>query len=673
MVVMNRLRYESSPYLLQHQSNPVDWYPWGEEALKKAKQEDKPILLSIGYSSCHWCHVMERESFTDPEVAGFMNNHFINIKLDREERPDLDKIYMDAVVAISGAGGWPLNCFLTPDLMPFYGGTYFPPQPAHQRPSWSQVLNHIHKIYTTQKDQVLEQAFRLGQYLQSSGQTLYQIKPEPGNENLSAIELGRRMALKFRSRFDTEWGGFGGAPKFPATMGIQFLFDFYFFSGDPVYLEHAFFSLDLMAYGGMYDQIGGGFARYATDREWNIPHFEKMLYDNAQLLKLYSTAYKIRPNEIYAQIVEETTRWLMHEMKDPDGGYYSAIDADSEHQEGKFYIWGYEELRSLLTPGEWVVMLSVYDIRPDGNWRDPFHEQAGPVNILWVKKEARGNSLLYSEELKLIKEKLLAHRSLRIRPLTDTKQLIGWNALLCLGYLEAYSAFQKNIFLEEAQGILGFMNTYGIDDNHQYRHQKNSPIPAMLDDLAYHLSALIQSYSSTGNSEELVMAKLLMKEVMESYYDHEQRSFKYSISASDLIAPANDLYDSTMPSAVGMMAFNLVRMGRLTRLEDYEQLGNELIQKLKPSILRYPESLSFWAGMLVNQSQGWLEVKLGTGYKSLLPELLKMFLPMAIICPDNPEETGISFCHSFSCEMPVESIQEFRLLLNKYYHPDENK
>jgi len=669
---MNRLQYETSPYLLQHQTNPVDWYPWGEEALKKSKSEDKPILLSIGYSSCHWCHVMERESFTDPVVAGFMNAHFVNIKLDREERPDLDKIYMDAVVAISGSGGWPLNCFLTPDLMPFYGGTYFPPQQAHQRPSWSQVLNHIHKIYTQQKDQVLEQAFRLKQYLESSGQTLYQIKNEPGQENLSAIELGRKMALKFKVRFDKECGGFGHAPKFPATMSIQFLFDYYFFSGETIYLEHAFFSLDHMAYGGMYDQLGGGFSRYATDREWNIPHFEKMLYDNAQLLRVYSLAFKIRPKEIYGQIVEETTQWLIREMKAPDGGYYSAIDADSEHQEGKFYIWEYEELKSLLTLEEWTLFLSVYHILPERNWKDPFHEQANPVNILWIKQEARGLPVLHSTELKLIKEKLVNHRAARVRPLTDTKQLIGWNALLCMGYLEAYSVFQKNIYLEEAQGILGFIKTNGVAGAHHYLHQKNSPIPAMLDDMAYHLSALIQSYTTTGNSEDLNLAMVLMDEVMNTYYDKDKHSFLYSISGNDLIAPANDLYDNTMPSAVGMMAFNLVRLGRLAHREDYEKLSDELILKLKPSILRYPESLSFWAGMLINHTLGWLEVKLGNEQKNLLSELLKIFIPSVIIHPGIQEDKGISFCHSFSCEMPVDSIQEFRLLLNKHYHPNEN-
>lgn len=670
---MNRLQYETSPYLLQHKTNPVDWYPWGEEALKKARLEDKPILLSIGYSSCHWCHVMERESFTDTAVAGYMNEHFVNIKLDREERPDLDKIYMDAVVAISGAGGWPLNCFLTPDLMPFYGGTYYPPQPAHQRPSWMQILNHIHKIYTQQRDQVTEQAHRLTQYLQNSGQTLYQIKSETGLDDLTALELGRKMALQFKHRFDLEWGGFGGAPKFPATMSIQFLFDYYFFSGETLYLEHAFHCLDSMAYGGIYDQIGGGFSRYATDKEWNIPHFEKMLYDNAQLLKVYSTAYKIRPNPLYAQVVEETTGWLIREMKAAEGGYYSAIDADSEHQEGKFYVWGYDELQSRLNPEEWDLVNSIYDIRPEGNWQDPFHEKAAPVNILWVKKEMRDHPVLFSGELRTIKQKLVGIRSGRIRPLTDTKQLMGWNALLCLGYLEAYSAFEDVRYLREARGIIEFIETLNPVGPGPYRHQKNSAIPAMLDDMSYYLSALIQAYEYTGDPSFIKSATLKMPDTMNRYFAGEQNTFRYSVSAEDLIAPANDLYDNTMPSAVGMMAYNLVRLGRLTGNAGYEQIGNELIQKLKPSIVRYPESLSYWASLLINSSQGWLEIKQGEDQNIRLEDLIKLFVPLAIIHPAAHGESGISFCHSYSCELPVNSIQEFRLLLNKHYHPDESK
>lgn len=670
---MNRLQYETSPYLLQHQTNPVDWYPWGEEALNKSRLENKPILLSIGYSSCHWCHVMERESFTDERIARFMNEHFVNIKLDREERPDLDKIYMDAVIAISGSGGWPLNCFLTPDLMPFYGGTYFPPEPAHQRPSWAQVLNHIHKIYTEQHDQVVEQGFRLSQYIQNSGQTLYQIKPEAGLDQLSTLELGRKMALQLKLRFDTLWGGFGRAPKFPATMNIQYLFDYYFYSGDQEYSEHAFHTLDCMAFGGIYDQVRGGFSRYATDTEWNIPHFEKMLYDNAQLIKVFSAAYKIRPKALYVQIVEETFQWLIHEMKAPNGGYYSAIDADSEHQEGKYYVWNYEEIKSVLTEKEWELILSIYDLRPEGNWQDPFHEQPIPINIIWVKKEARENAFLYSEELKSIKQKLNQHRLKRVKPLTDTKQLIGWNALLCLGFLEAYEAFQKEDYLNEAKGILDFISTSGRSKELNYLHQHNSSIPAMLDDMGFHIAALLKGYQNTLDKNYLIRAEVTLKAVMDQYYQAENTSFHYSVSTADLIAPANDLYDNTMPSGTGMMAYNLIQLGRLINNIEYENLGNKLIKNLKPSIVRYPESLSFWCSLLLNSSIGSLEIKLDKAHAIERKSILKMFIPQLILKVTDPEEQGISFCHAFSCEMPVNSIQEFRLLLNKHYYPDENK
>jgi len=669
---MNRLQYESSPYLQQHKDNPVDWYPWGREALDKAATEDKPILLSIGYSSCHWCHVMEQESFTDQEVAAYMNEHFVNIKLDREERPDLDKIYMDAVVAITGSGGWPLNCFLTPDLRPFYGGTYFPPRPAHQRPSWTQVLQHIQRIYTQQKAQVLEQAGRLSDYLTNSGNTLLQLKPEQGTEKSTALEICRKMAKTLQARFDLVSGGFGTAPKFPAVMSIQYLLDYYFYSGEQTYADHAFFSLDRMAQGGIYDQVGGGFARYATDRNWNIPHFEKMLYDNAQLLKLYSTAYKIRPSPLYAQVVEETVQWLVREMKSDSGGYYSAIDADSEHTEGKYYVWSYEELRSVLGGEQFDLLKKVYEIRPEGNWQDLHHPTSSPVNILWVSENIRGDELLFSRELREIKEKLGRVREKRIKPITDTKLLIGWNALLCQGFLEAWDVFQNPLFLEEARGILAFLARYGTDPGGDYLHQKDSTIPAMLDDIGYQAAAFLQAYRSLGELQLLEQAGRLLQYALKHYHDPETNTFSYSKATSDLIAPANDWYDNTTPSAAGTMALTLVHYGRIRNAE-YESIGNEMIRKLEPAIVRYPESLSHWASLLLSQSFGWMEIKGADPDPDALREILKTFIPLVILHRDNKSGEGISFCHNFSCERPVGSIREFRLLLKNHYHPDENR
>lgn len=668
---MNRLQYETSPYLQQHKDNPVDWYPWGREALDRAAAEDKPILLSIGYSSCHWCHVMERESFTDESVASYMNEHFINIKLDREERPDLDKIYMDAIVAITGSGGWPLNCFLTPDLRPFYGGTYYPPRPAHQRPSWIQVLQHIQRIYTQQKDQVREQAGRISSYLLNSGNTLLQLKPEQGMETMTPLEAGRKMALSLGARFDIASGGFGQAPKFPASMSIQFLLDYFFYGGDQTYANHAFFTLDRMAQGGIYDQVRGGFARYATDRDWNIPHFEKMLYDNAQLLKLYSTAYKIRPSRLYAQVVEETAEWLIREMKSDSGGYFSAIDADSEHVEGRYYVWTYGELRSVLSGDQFELIKKVYDIRPEGNWEDPHHAQAAPVNILWVSEAMRGDERLFSGELKEIKQKLCQEREKRVKPLTDTKLLISWNALLCQGFLEAWDTFQNPLFLEEARGILVFLSTHGIGPTGDYLHQKGSAIPAMLDDISYQAAAFLQAFRSLGEPQFLKQAGILLKYALTHYYDPQAKTFFYSKAAPDLIAPANDWYDNTTPSAAGTMAWNLVLYGRIMNME-YERMGDEMIRNLRPSILRYPESLSQWASFLLGQSFGWMEIKVPDQAHDDIRDILKTFIPLVILHREKEGGEGIGFCHNFSCELPVRSFPEFRLLLKNHYHPDED-
>jgi uncharacterized protein YyaL (SSP411 family) len=353
---MNRLQHESSPYLLQHAHNPVDWYAWKPEAFERARAEQKPILVSIGYSTCHWCHVMERESFENEDVAAFMNEHFINIKVDREERPDVDAIYMEACQLLTGSGGWPLNCFLTPDAKPFYAGTYFPPRSMHNRPGWLQLLEHLANVWETKRDTAIDQAERLLTNIERNDGIFINSQALQGS-NLSATSApnAQTMFAKMRAQFDHSEGGFGGAPKFPSTMAFQWLLNWYHFSGNPEALEHALFSLDKMARGGIYDQIGGGFARYATDREWLIPHFEKMLYDNALLVSVLSEAYKIvessqQPSakDQWATIIQQTLDYIASEMTNSEGGFYSAQDADSEGVEGKFFVWDKSEIEAIL-------------------------------------------------------------------------------------------------------------------------------------------------------------------------------------------------------------------------------------------------------------------------------------------------------------------------------------
>ncbi|MDE3252169.1 MAG: thioredoxin domain-containing protein, partial [Bacteroidota bacterium] len=372
----NHLIQETSPYLLQHAHNPVDWYPWGEEALEKALTENKPILVSIGYAACHWCHVMERESFEDPETAAMMNQWFVNIKIDREERPDLDHIYMDAVQAMTGSGGWPLNVFLTPDRKPFYGGTYFPPVRAYNRASWKETLAGVHQGFRDKYAEIQSQAENLTAHLQSSN--AFGIS-KPGEET-GIFEPSQLAAISLRllENADTRWGGFGNAPKFPQTFSIQFLLRHYHFTGDQQALDQALLSLDRMIYGGIYDQLGGGFARYSTDKEWLAPHFEKMLYDNALLVSVLAEAYQLTRKPVYARIMEQTLTFVEREMISAEMGFYSALDADSEGVEGKFYTWEYREIVDLLG-AEAELFCAYYQVTEKGNWEH--------TNILWINTD----------------------------------------------------------------------------------------------------------------------------------------------------------------------------------------------------------------------------------------------------------------------------------------------
>jgi len=453
----NRLIHESSPYLLQHAQNPVDWYPWGEEALERARKEDKPILVSIGYAACHWCHVMERESFEDAAIASIMNEHFINIKIDREERPDLDHIYMDAVQAISGSGGWPLNVFLTPEAKPFYGGTYFPPVQAHNRSSWREVLLGIHAAFTERRNEINAQAENLTEHLTHSNS--FGLKIGKGPQDVKAVksESLQTIAQQLLENADRVWGGFGNAPKFPQTFSIQFLLRHYHFTEDQSALDQALLSLDKMIYGGIYDQIGGGFARYSTDKAWFAPHFEKMLYDNALLVAVMSEAYQLTQHELYAKAIRQTLAFIEREMLDASGGFYSALDADSEGVEGKFYTWTKAEINTLLGEDA-AIFCAYYNITEEGNWEHS--------NILWVKTGASsfaGEHGIDIQALQTLLEKsgriLMKARDQRIRPALDDKILLGWNALMNQAYSKAFAALGEESYRQRAIENMEFLES----------------------------------------------------------------------------------------------------------------------------------------------------------------------------------------------------------------------
>ncbi|WP_246186186.1 thioredoxin domain-containing protein [Phnomibacter ginsenosidimutans] len=533
----NRLAQETSPYLQQHAHNPVDWYPWCQEALDRAKAENKPILISIGYSACHWCHVMERESFENVDTANIMNRHFINIKVDREERPDLDAVYMDAVQAISGSGGWPLNVFLTPEALPFYGGTYFPPVRAYNRSSWREVLHAIAKAWQEKPQEILSQATNLTSHLQNANSFGVVAGQAPFTEDALLA-----MAQQLLKAADTTWGGFGQAPKFPQTKTIGFLLRQYHFltkqkeaSNLPFaatdLLQQAELSLQKMMAGGIYDHLAGGFARYSTDARWLAPHFEKMLYDNALLVGVLSEAYQLTRKPAYAQVIHQTMRFVQQEWQSPEGGFYSAYDADSEGVEGKFYTWSKAELETVIDDAEAArLFCAVYDVSEEGNWEE--------TNILWtpvpveeVIASLGWDSAAAHTSLAQSRSKLLSHRQQRIKPLLDDKKLLSWNAMMIEASCKAWAATGEADYLAMAEKAAAFIEQYMRHEDGGYFHNEKNGLaqnPAFLDDLAGYVSALLWLQACTGSHDYLHQAGRITDIIFRDFSDADSPFFFFT-------------------------------------------------------------------------------------------------------------------------------------------------
>ena len=540
---MNRLQTETSPYLLQHAQNPVNWFPWGVEALTKAKTENKPILVSIGYSACHWCHVMEHESFEKEEVAEVMNRHFVSIKIDREERPDIDAIYMDAVQAMGVQGGWPLNVFLMPDGKPFYGGTYYPKQ------NWIKLLEAVHHGFTNNQSELQKSAEGFTENMLFSDSEKYNLLSD--NQVFTKDNLGV-MYQKIAQSFDSEWGGFQRSPKFPMPSVWMFLLRYSHLQNNENALNHLKFTLNKMAMGGIYDQLGGGFARYSVDGEWFCPHFEKMLYDNGQMVSLYSQAYTLTQEPLYRETVYETIEWLAREMTSSEGGFYSALDADSEGVEGKFYVWTKHEIDEILGEKS-EEFCRVYQIDSNGNWEHG-------VNILW-KNEPILNSQL-SESI----QKLMAKRAERIRPGLDDKILCSWNGLMLNGLVDAYRTFGEEKFLN-----LALKNARFVKDNflkndflsHSYKNG-HTKIQGFLEDYASVIDAYTNLYQATFEENWLHLAEKLTLYVCQNFYDEKEQLFYFTDkSAEELIARKKEIFDNVIPSSNSMMARNLYTLGFL--------------------------------------------------------------------------------------------------------------
>jgi uncharacterized protein len=684
---MNKLINETSPYLLQHAHNPVDWHAWKPEAFERAKAEDKPILVSIGYSTCHWCHVMERESFEVVDTAAFMNAHFINIKVDREERPDVDQIYMEACQVISGGGGWPLNCFLTPDGRPFFAGTYYPPEPAYQRPSWLQLLTNMVNAFKTQRQVVEEQADKLTDIIRNADSNFIKKKPEftQSLENLKNTEgVFTRDKLDniyyaLRERFDRVDGGFGGAPKFPSTFCIQFLLDYYFYTKNEEALEHAELSLTKMIQGGIYDQLGGGFARYATDREWLIPHFEIMLYDNALILNNLCDVYKITKKDIYRETIEETLAFIEREMLNKAGGFYSAYDADSEGVEGKFYVWQKKEIETVL--GEDAALFcAFYDVTEEGNWEE--------TNILWRHKSyeefatASGIDIfILREKLKISRDKLFKIRDLRIKVGLDDKILLSWNALIISSFAKAHEALNventeggyKQIAVEGLDFIFNKFRKTELEFYHTYK-EGQAQYDAFLEDYSYLIEAILDVYQITFEKRYIFEAKALTDYVLDNFFDSNDNLFYFtSEKQTDIILRKKDLYDNATPSGNSTMVKNLQRLGILLDNKKYKTLSVNMLQAVGDVIERYPSGFAKWASGVLSVVFPPLEIAVvGKNAFEKVLQINALFLPNKIVMAsveedntlpllkgkENEGDTYIYVCQDYACKMPVKTVNE---------------
>jgi hypothetical protein len=670
----NRLAEETSPYLLQHARNPVDWYPWGEEALEKSRREDKPILLSIGYSACHWCHVMERESFENDEIAALMNESFVSIKVDREERPDIDEIYMSAVQIMTGGGGWPLTVFLTPELEPFYGGTYFPPEDRWGRPGFSTVLREIARVFREDRSRVRETSKALTERIQG-------LAIVPASRELMTRSLIQLAARELALRFDSKEGGFSSAPKFPPSGAISLLLRYHASSRDPDALAMVELTLDRMAAGGMYDHLGGGFHRYSTDASWLVPHFEKMLYDNALLARVYLEAYQVTGKEDYARVARETLDWVLREMQGEEGGYYSTQDADSEGVEGKFYVWSEEEVRRLLGAGA-DEFCRAYDVTASGNWEGEniLHRSSG-----FSSGDAELEASLLEARLVLLRE-----REKRVHPGLDDKVLTSWNGLMIIAMARGYRILGEERFLASARKAARF-----IEDRMEERGRLlatyragRARLKAYLDDYAFLLGAYVELFESDFGAHWLERASGLALALSELFRAEDGSGFYFTGSDHEtLISRTKSGYDGAIPSGNAMAATYLLRLAEYTGSRDHAGLAAETLRAFHAQMERSPSAFAQMLAAVDHYLGPKRELVLvgradAASTREALRRIWSRFAPdlaLALLDPASPEAPRLSkaasllegktagpdpdkprfyLCESYACQAPTDRLEE---------------
>ena len=660
----NHLKGQTSPYLLQHLYNPVDWYPWGKEALEKAQRENKPILVSIGYSACHWCHVMEKESFEDPEVAELMNREFVCIKVDREERPDIDHLYMTAVQFITRQGGWPLNCFALPDTRPFWGGTYFPKE------QWKDILIQITELYRDRKDDLIDQAEQLTEGVASSGFIRF------SREGISLeVSFGGQVFRNTMEYMDTAEGGTHRAPKFPLHVTLEFLLHYYFHTSDKSALAHVELSLEKMAMGGIYDQIGGGFARYSTDAVWKVPHFEKMLYDNAQLVSLCSNAWKVSGNPLFRDVVYQTVEFIKRELVSPAGTFYSALDADSEGKEGKFYVWKEKEIDEALGEDSGLVK-AYYEVGNMGLWDN------GTNILLRSKKDeifARERNMSVgelNEFMNRAKRKLLEVRSARVRPGLDNKVITSWNALMIKGLADAYAAFGEGEFLHSAKRAADFILEHAVtSEGKVFRGLTNtSPsIDGFLEDYAMLIQALIRLFEVSMETGYLYKARLFTEYVTSNFSSSGTAMFLFSSNQGETLqAPYYEIYDGVIPSSNSVMALNLLHLSQYFENAGWAERSSQMLSDIRSRLSDQSISYMNWGRLLLSNIYPLFTLAVcGPEADQKLQEINGMYLPNVLLAGSISEIPGIPVlrnrfkegetwyyvCSMGSCKMPVSELK----------------
>jgi len=681
----NRLIHESSPYLRQHAHNPVDWYPWGAPAFQKAREEDKPVLLSIGYSACHWCHVMAHESFENEEIAEIMNRYFVNIKVDREERPDLDHVYQTVVQLLSGHGGWPLTMFLTPDQKPFFGGTYFPPEDRHGLPGFPRVLFSVAKMYREQKADISSNLIRIMTALDQAN--LHRGKPE-----LPDATLLDRVSQTLLEQMDPQWGGFGRQPKFPNSTILDLLLRQHRRSRKPEFLDAVLLTLRKMAQGGIYDHLGRGFHRYSVDNRWLVPHFEKMLYDNALLPRVYLAAFQITGDPLFSQIVRETLDYLLLEMRHPEGGFYSTQDADSEGEEGKFYIWSQEEILQTLGPQEGELFCQVYHVTKTGNF-------AGKNILNLPRPLAETASVLGMEQSELegvirrAREKLRGEREKRLKPFRDEKILTSWNGLAVSTLARASQVLDEGRYLQAARESLRFIEARleipGDQLLHTYQGQE-AKIEGFLEDYAYLVEALLETHQACGEPLYLDKALRLNRTMLDQFWDSGAGGFFFTArTQKPLIVRPKDSYDQSVPSGTSVATRNLLRLYHLTGEERYRETVETVLRLFREPMEQNPFGFGNLLCVVADYLEGPIQVSIlgnpddPTG-QEMIRVLHSVYLPNLILHPSSGEtaiggtvgqllrgkgkinhRTTAYVCRHFACSRPLTSAADLKEVLSQ--------